>query len=185
MAATLLGVNPFDQPDVEAAKNKARTLVDSRGTAESGPTLESALEDILSVPHSPGSYVALAAYLPESDELTAAFSRLRNAITERSKLATMFGYGPRYLHSTGQLLKGGPANGRLLVITSDNAVDINVPDEDFTLGSLSRAQAAADVAVMQERGRVAGHATLSGDYVQCGRRSGRDNRSKQRLAKLE
>ena len=165
VAAKLLGVNPFDQPDVEAAKNKARTLVDSRGTAESGPTLESALEDILSVPHSPGSYVALAAYLPESDELTAAFSRLRNAITERSKLATMFGYGPRYLHSTGQLLKGGPANGRLLVITSDNAVDINVPDASFTLGSLSRAQAAADVAVMQERGRVAGHATLSGDYA--------------------
>ena len=165
VAATLLGVNPFDQPDVEEAKNKARTLVDSRGTAESGPTLESALEDILSVPHSPGSYVALAAYLPESDELTAAFSRLRNAITERSKLATMFGYGPRYLHSTGQLLKGGPANGRLLVITSDNAVDINVPDASFTLGSLSRAQAAADVAVMQERGRVAGHATLSGDYA--------------------
>ena len=165
VASTLLGVNPFDQPDVEAAKNKARTLVGSSGAADSGPTLASALDNILSIPCSPGSYVALAAYLPETDELTAAFSRLRKAITERSQLATMFGYGPRYLHSTGQLLKGGPANGRLLVITSDNAVDINVPDASFTLGNLSRAQAEADVAVMQERGRVAGRATLNGDYV--------------------
>ena len=165
VAATLLGVNPFDQPDVEEAKNKARALVGSRGTADSGSTLESALEDILSTPRSPGSYVALAAYLPETDDLTAAFSPLRKAITERTGLATMFGYGPRYLHSTGQLLKGGPSTGRLLVITGDNTVDISVLDEAFTLGSLSRAQAAADVTVMQERGRVAVHATLSGDYV--------------------
>ena len=85
VAATLLGVNPFDQPDVEEAKNKARTLVSGGETADSGSTLESALEDILAVPYSPGSYVALAAYLPETDELTAAFSRLRKAITERTK----------------------------------------------------------------------------------------------------
>ncbi len=165
IASTLLGVNPFDQPDVEEAKNKARTLAGGRGTGDSGTTLKSALEDILRVPYTPGSYFALAAYLPETDELTAAFSRLRTAITARTRLATMFGYGPRYLHSTGQLLKGGPANGRLLVITGDNAVDIGIPDEAFTLGSLSLAQSAADVAVMQERGRVAGHAILSGDYV--------------------
>ena len=165
VAARLLDVNPFDQPDVEEAKNKARTIVGGGGTGVSGTTLESALEDILSVPSTPGSYIALAPYLPETGELTAAFSRLRKAITARTGLATMFGYGPRYLHSTGQLLKGGPDNGRLIVITSGNAADISVPDEAFTLADLSNAQAAADAAVMQERGRVAGLATIRGDYV--------------------
>ena len=179
------GVNPFDQPDVEEAKNKARTLVGTGGeTADSGPTLESALEDILSVPYSPGSYVALAAYLPETDELTGAFSRLRKAITERTRLATMFGYGPRYLHSTGQLLKGGPANGRLLVITSDNAVDISVPDEAFTLGNLPSAG-------HSRRGRDAGTRKGCGPCYferrlrKFGRRGGSGHRSKQRLAGLE
>ena len=80
-------------------------------------------------------------------------------------MATMFGYGPRYLHSTGQLHKGGPANGRLLVVTSDDASDIAVPDAANTLGELSRAQAAADVAVMRGRGRVAAHATIDVDYA--------------------
>ena len=103
--------------------------------------------------------------MPETDELTAAFSRLRKAISQRTKMATMFGYGPRYLHSTGQLHKGGPANGRLLVVTSDDASDIAVQDAAYTLGELSRAQAAADVAVMRERGRLASRAIVSGDYA--------------------
>ena len=167
VAAAILDVDPFDQPNVEAAKHEARKIVDGHSTAGSTSTLESALEQVLSVPASHGSYVALAAYLPESDALTAAFSRLRKAISRRTKIATMFGYGPRYLHSTGQLHKGGPPTGRLLVITGDNVADIAVPDAAYTLGGLSRAQASADVVVMTERGRIAAQAVLSGDYVEA------------------
>ena len=165
VAAAQLSVNPFDQPDVEEAKQKARSMIAGDSVVFTGSTLESAIEEILRVPSSPGSYVALGAYLPETDELTAAFSRLRKAISQRTKMATMFGYGPRYLHSTGQLHKGGPANGRLLVVTSDDASDIAVQDAAYTLGELSRAQAAADVAVMRERGRLASRAIVSGDYA--------------------
>lgn len=82
-------------------------------------------------------------------------------------MATMFGYGPRYLHSTGQLHKGGPANGGLLVITTNNPADISVPGTTYTLGALCRAQAAADVQVMNGRGRVAAHAILAGNYVEA------------------
>ena len=165
VAAAHLGVNPFDQPDVEEAKQKARSLTAGGAVADPGSTLEAALESVLRGPTSHGCYVALGAYLPESDELTAAFSRLRKAISQRTKMATMFGYGPRYLHSTGQLHKGGPAGGRLLVITTGNASDVPVPGTTYTLGGLCRAQAAADVEVMKGRGRVAAHATLSGKYV--------------------
>ncbi len=167
VAAALLGVNPFDQPEVEEAKQRARSLTVDGAAAEPGSTLESALESLLQDPISPGSYVALGAYLPESDELTEAFSRLRMAISRRTKMATMFGYGPRYLHSTGQLHKGGPANGRLLVITANAASDISVQGTTYTLGALCRAQAAADVQVMNGHGRVAVHATLTGDYVEA------------------
>ena len=165
VAAASLAVNPFDQPDVEDAKSKARILIAGDDIAGSGSTLESAVNEILQTPASPGTYVALGAYLPETDELTAAFSRLRKAISQRTNMATMFGYGPRYLHSTGQLHKGGPSTGRLLVTTSGNAPDIAVPGMAYTFGGLSTAQAAADVAVMRERGRIAALATVSGDYA--------------------
>ncbi len=167
VAAAHLGVNPFDQPDVEEAKQRARNLTANAAGAEPGTSLDSALESVLQDPMSPGPYVALGAYLPESDELTAAFSRLRSAISRRTKMATMFGYGPRYLHSTGQLHKGGPASGRLLVITTNNPADISVPGTTYTLGALCRAQAAADVQVMNGRGRVAAHAILAGNYVEA------------------
>ncbi len=167
VAASHLGVNPFDQPDVEEAKQKTRSLTADVADTDPGSTLESALESVLRDRKSPGSYVALGAYLPESNELTAAFSRLRSAISRRTKMATMFGYGPRYLHSTGQLHKGGPSNGRLLVITAGNPSDISVPGAKYTLGALCRAQAAADVEVMNGLGRVAAHATLTGDYVEA------------------
>ena len=165
VAAATLDVNPFDQPDVEEAKEKLNSLIVGDGIGSHGTTLESAIQEILTVPATPGSYIALGAYLPESEQLNAAISRLRKAISLRTKMATMFGYGPRYLHSTGQLHKGGPANGRLLVVTSDDASDIAVPDAANTLGELSRAQAAADVAVMRGRGRVAAHATIDVDYA--------------------
>ena len=165
VAAATLDVNPFDQPDVEEAKEKLNSLIAGDGIGSHGTTLESAIQEILTVPATPGSYIALGAYLPESEQLNAAISRLRKAISLRTKMATMFGYGPRYLHSTGQLHKGGPANGRLLVVTSDDASDIAVPDAANTLGELSRAQAAADVAVMRGRGRVAAHATIDVDYA--------------------
>ena len=150
-AASLMGIYPFDQPDVEAAKIKARELLSDLGQDLGTVSLSESLASLteLSTP----AYVALVAFLPESAELTAAFSALREAISMKTGLATTFGYGPRYLHSIGQLYKGGPRNAAVLGFVSGIYDDLPVPGASYTFGQLSAAQAAGDFAVMTERGQ--------------------------------
>ena len=145
VAACGIGVYPFDQPDVESAKQLARQALESnqdrRAYSESlTETVRSVITNV-----APGDYVALAAYLPETDELTEAVSGLRAAISKSTGIATTFGYGPRYLHSTGQLHKGGPNSVNLIALTQNIGNDIQVPDQNFSLGELLIAQAMGDV----------------------------------------
>ncbi len=163
VAASAIGVYPFDQPDVESAKQLARRALESednqRGYSES---LTQTVEAIVANANPP-DYVAIAAFLPESDALTAASRKLRTAITRATGAATTFGYGPRYLHSTGQLHKGGPESVHLIAITQEADIDVQVPGQSYSLGQLLAAQAAGDVQACLQKGRRAALVKLHGD----------------------
>jgi transaldolase/glucose-6-phosphate isomerase len=154
VAASSLGVYPFDEPDVASAKVKAADVL-KRGWAAAipEPGLAPGMEQLLKQ-RRPRDYVAIVAYVPESEDFTQAVARLRAAITGRTGLATTFGYGPRYLHSTGQLHKGGPDSCLVLILENED----RAPKDDRwqPLARMLRAQASGDAQALRERGlRVA------------------------------
>ncbi|MFB2556087.1 glucose-6-phosphate isomerase [Herbiconiux liangxiaofengii] len=169
VAGRLLGINPFDQPDVESAKSAARGLLENRPEAEAPAFVEGGIEvrgtaDVVSVADTlAGSVDALLASLPETGYLAvmayvdrlqqARLVELRDVLAARSHRPVTFGWGPRFLHSTGQYHKGGPADGVFLQITADTVDDLAIPDRPFTFGQLIQAQAAGDAAVLQQHGR--------------------------------
>jgi len=153
-----LGVNPFDQPDVDAAKTFARAELDRGPDGAAGPaTLTPAA---LARAARPGDYVALLAYLPPRPDVERRLEALRAAWASSTGCAATLGFGPRYLHSTGQLHKGGPATGLFLVVTADPAEDAEIPELGITFGRLERAQAAGDVRALLARGRRVAHVHL-------------------------
>lgn len=165
VAACAIGVYPFDQPDVESAKQLARKALESNPDRRAySESITDAIDSVLASVE-PGNYIAIAAYLPESSELTDAVSRLRAAISESTGIATTFGYGPRYLHSTGQLHKGGPNSVTLLALTQKIEPDIQVPDQNYTLGQLLNAQATGDVQALHDIGRRAHLVNLEADPI--------------------
>ena len=101
----------------------------------------------------PGDYVALLAYLDHDEVHRSVLQGLRRRIRDARRVATSVGFGPRYLHSTGQVFKGGPATGVFLVLTADDAVDLAVPGRPSTFGAVKMAQALGDVEVLAARGR--------------------------------
>ncbi len=164
VAGHRLGIHPFDQPNVEAAKIVARTLVEAylkSGTlppASRVPATPEAVRNLLKS-HRPGDYVAIQAYLdpaPDNDRILSAF---RVSIRDRYRLATTLGYGPRFLHSTGQLHKGDGGNGLFLQITSEGVEDLGIPDRagepESTMGFqvLKVAQAAGDAQALLDAAR--------------------------------
>ncbi|MBB4684583.1 glucose-6-phosphate isomerase [Amycolatopsis jiangsuensis] len=171
LAGRLIGINPFDQPDVEAAKKAARALLDDpeklKGGEEpatvdgavevfgsEGVATEGTLTDVLRAffgSVAEGGYFAVQAYLDRLDD--ASTSLLRGEIAKRTGVQTTFGWGPRFLHSTGQYHKGGHQNGSFLQITGAVAEDLAVPDRPYTLGQLQHAQALGDGQVLAEHGR--------------------------------
>ena len=145
-----LGVNAFDQPDVEEAKALARAEL----AAPAGPTVPRTLSlDELRRAARPGDYLAILAYLPPRSDLEQALARVRRAWGNALGVVTTLGFGPRYLHSTGQLHKGGPNTGLFLVITSEPAQDLEIPTMHTTFARLERAQAIGDVRALLARGR--------------------------------
>jgi len=153
VAGRLLGINPFDQPDVESAKVAARALIDDLTPPPPGVPIEGAaglLADLLARVPADG-YVAVHAYLDRVDhpELAA----IRAVLAARTGRPVTFGWGPRFLHSTGQYHKGGPAQGVFLQLVGTEAVDVPIPDRPFTFGQVIRAQAAGDARVLAEHGR--------------------------------
>jgi len=155
-----LGVNAFDQPDVEEAKRLARAELAGAGAQHTAPlpTLTLAQLRAASRPH---DYFAVLAYVPPTPAVSAQLQTLRAAWGRRLRCATTLGFGPRYLHSTGQLHKGGPDSGLFLVITTDVTGDIEIPEMGWTFGQLHQAQARGDVRALLARGRRVAHVHLS------------------------
>jgi hypothetical protein len=145
VAGWALGINPFDQPNVQEAKdNTARVLEEG---AEDPPTDFSVV-----LGASPPKYVAILGYATPSDEFDAAIDELRTRLRERTKATTTFGYGPRYLHSTGQYHKGGPPNGVFLQLYERAKEDVEIPDAGYSFEHLKNAQALGDAQTLQKHG---------------------------------
>ena len=155
----VLGINPFDQPNVQEAKDNTKRVLE-----EGAPALEDG--DLTDLVLEPPAYLAILGYLPYSDAVDAAVSRLRRAVLERFGTATTWGYGPRYLHSTGQLHKGGPKTGVFLELVDDGDSDADVPGRPFGFRQLVRAQADGDLQTLRAHGLTAVRMTLpAGDLA--------------------
>jgi len=162
IAGHILGIHPFDQPNVQESKDNTRrvldkykstgTLPDADGAARTPPS--GSLADFLGQAR-PGDYAALMAYVDASPPVAAALAELRAAILERYHLPTTSGYGPRFLHSTGQLHKGGANNGLFIQLTTHSTRDVAIPGELFSFGALAAAQAIGDLASLRSHDRRA------------------------------
>ena len=162
IACALLKVNAFDQPDVQTAKAAANKFLEKSKSGipaqvlDSDMTLETFWENA-----EPGDYAAILAFLPDRDGIRQRLLKLRDVIRQRTKLAATLGFGPRYLHSTGQLHKGGPSKGVFILITSPSAEDLKVPGEDYTFAGLELAQAMGEFEALQNKARWVIHIRLS------------------------
>lgn len=154
VAGSILGINPFDQPNVQAAKDMTESVLDQYGSSGKLPAMEDpgSLADLLAM-SGPADYLAIMAYVPQTPEFDLALDALRRKVTERHSIATTMGYGPRFLHSTGQLHKGGPTSGLFLQFTTEHAQDIAIPGAPFTFGVLADAQAIGDLNALRAAGR--------------------------------
>ena len=153
-----LGINPFDQPNVQEAKDATRELLSEFTKTGKLPDEEKPVADDDAVRSQlqaikPHDYVAFLNYIEETPETDRAFQELRTAVRDRTKCATTVGYGPRFLHSTGQLHKGGPDSGVFIQISGDDKVDFPVPGEPYSFSILKQAQALGDFRALASRGR--------------------------------
>jgi glucose-6-phosphate isomerase len=194
VAGSVMGINPFNQPDVESAKIETRALTSAYEQTgklpERSPVLVDAGIEVYATPAyaaklkaaaptpnlagylrahldqiHPGDYFASLAFLPMFPAHEAAIQGLRHKVRDAKHVATCLGFGPRFLHSTGQDYKGGPNTGVFLQITADPAVDVEIPDQKFSFGVVIAAQAAGDLAVLESRGRRALRVHLGADVA--------------------
>jgi transaldolase / glucose-6-phosphate isomerase len=150
VAGSILGINPFDQPDVQSAKDKTREVLAS-GAPPDVATQGSAEE--LYAQAQEGDYVCIQAFVNPTAANEARVLELAAEARETTGCVVTHGFGPRYLHSTGQLHKGGPATGLYLQVVDDTGEELAIPDQPFGFGRLIRAQAAGDFESLKERGR--------------------------------
>lgn len=168
VAGYILGVHPFDQPNVQGAKDKTDIVLQHLADSGELPRVdaEDSIGSLMSVAKT-GDYLAILAYLPDSREVCQALTLLRQRLTERYGIPTTSGFGPRYLHSTGQLHKGGPNSGLFLQLTTDHSADIPVPGQPYSFGYLADAQSTGDLQALLELGRRAGRMQLGSDQASC------------------
>jgi len=162
VAGSVLGINPFDQPDVEASKTATRAIVaayERTGELSWGHALRlgdaklpKRLREFLGS-FKPGDYFGVLAWIEMNERHAELLDGLRARVRDARHVATCVGFGPRFLHSTGQAFKGGPNTGVFLQITADDAEDVPVPGKQYSFGVVKAAQAAGDLAVLKERGR--------------------------------
>ncbi|MGB7081360.1 MAG: bifunctional transaldolase/phosoglucose isomerase, partial [Candidatus Acidiferrales bacterium] len=197
VAGSIIGINAFNQPDVEASKVATRNLTDQYEKTGSLPAEQAILQEsgiklfaddknaaaLASAAGNDkslasyirahlarikaGDYFATLAYVEMNDANEASLQKIRHAVRDKKRVATCLGFGPRFLHSTGQAYKGGPNSGVFLQITCDDAVDLPVPGQKYTFGIVKAAQARGDFAVLAERNRRALRVHLGKD-VQAG-----------------
>ena len=188
VAGSIININPFDQPDVEASKIETRKLTDEYEKTGSLPAETPILEadglkfftdaanagklagktaaDILRSHLNrlgAGDYFALLGYINMTSENEELLGEMRLAVRDKKKVATCLGFGPRFLHSTGQAYKGGPNSGVFLQVTCDDAEDLTIPGQKYTFGIVKAAQARGDFGVLTERGRRALRVHLPAD----------------------
>ena len=158
VAGAVLGVNPFDQPDVQAAKDRTARVLAGEGDPAPEP---GDLGEVLAGA-APPAYVAIQAFLPRTPEVRRRLQAVRLRLRDRLRVAVTVGFGPRYLHSTGQLHKGGPPTGRFVQVVEEPGEDVGIPGEPYTFRDLLLAQAAGDLAALRERGRPVARTSLEG-----------------------
>jgi len=160
MAGSVLGIHPFNQPNVQLAKELAHKAM--AGELDAGAIPETPADDpqqlgadlpVFLEQAGPGGYLAIQAFIPATDATTGQLQRIRHRLRDRLGIATTLGYGPRFLHSTGQLHKGGPATGLFLQIVDHAAPDLDVPGTDYSFGRLIAAQADGDFHALAATGR--------------------------------
>ncbi len=162
VAGWALEINPFDQPNVQEAKDNTKRVLDSGSVPELAAADDEALRVLLQ--HGgPPHYVAIMGYLPSSQELDAAVAELRSAVRAATGAATTFGYGPRFLHSTGQLHKGGPPTGRFLQLVNQPTGDLEIPGASYSFATLIAAQAAGDLQTLRGHELPAERVVLEGE----------------------
>ena len=169
-AGALIGVDPFDQPNVQEAKTIAKNILGDLSAGKEDENakkpfivskaltgkaaIETLARDIYSSLEG-HDYIALLPYVCETKEIDAAFAALRKEILHKTKRTVLFGYGPRYLHSTGQLHKGDGNNGVFIIFSADAEQDIKIPGQKYTFGELAMAQALGDFKALDAKGRRA------------------------------
>ncbi|MGI9185407.1 MAG: bifunctional transaldolase/phosoglucose isomerase [Solirubrobacteraceae bacterium] len=164
VAGWALEINPFDQPNVQEAKDATKRVLASGALPELGSASDQELGALL-LDAAPPHYVAVMGYLAPSAQLDAAIGELRRAIRDKTGAAVTFGYGPRFLHSTGQLHKGGPPNGRFLQLVDTPRTDEDIPGSDYSFATLIAAQSAGDLQTLQAHDLPAERILLEGDPV--------------------
>jgi len=168
VAGWALGVNPFDQPDVQATKNAINAILDDLPLPDVSEAGDEELRALLAA--QPPGYLALLAFVAPSPAFDEAAASLRALLQERTGCATTFGYGPRYMHSTGQLHKGGPPTGRFLLLVHEADQDRDIPGRGYSFETLKGAQALGDLRTLRERGRPAEQMRLAGEDAAALRR---------------
>ena len=162
VAGWVLGINAFDQPNVQEAKDNTAKVLAMDQEPDLPEASDEALKNLLAAA-APPHYVAIMGWVEPSDEFDAAVADLRAAIRDATKATTTFGYGPRFLHSTGQFHKGGPASGLFLQLVEDESEDVEVPGEDYTFAKLKNAQADGDLLTLRDHDLPAERVRLSGE----------------------
>jgi len=161
-----LQINPFDQPNVQQAKDATKRVLaeyQARGELPEIASADDAALRSLLLDSRPPQYVSLMAYAEPSPELDLAAAELRVTIRAATRTTTTFGYGPRFLHSTGQFHKGGPRNGRFLQLLHDGAADVSIPGAPYTFTTLKNAQAIGDLNTLRSLGLPAERVRLASD----------------------
>ncbi len=166
VASSVLGVHPFDQPNVQSAKDQTDSVLAQYHSSGALPVAEGSgdAQDLLQQAK-PGDYLAIMVYGLESRELAQALQTLRRKVMERHQIATTLGYGPRFLHSTGQMHKGGANSGLFLQFTTPHSKDIEIPGHPMTFGVLNDAQSLGDWQALQASGRRVVRVQLGSDAV--------------------
>ena len=161
VAGAVMGVHPFDQPNVQLAKDMTDSVLAEYRKSGSLPERQAggSVSELLAYAD-PGNYAAVMVYARQTPEMDEALATLRRRITERYGVPVTLGYGPRILHSTGQMHKGGPDKGLFIQITCDSRMDLEIPGEDYSFGTLVEAQARADLLALRAIDRRVAHVHL-------------------------
>ena len=165
IAGSILKINPFDQPDVQSAKDMTDKIIEQWQSTGQFPAINAKFDLGILEGMNGGDYLALLAYADQTPETEEAVATLRKAVMRRFKSATTFGYGPRYLHSTGQLHKGGPNTGVFMLMPPETEPDIPIPGSPYSFGTLASAQALGDMEALKGANRRMSHTAPGGAGV--------------------